>query len=277
MQIIDGHKISKEILSTVESEASALPFKPLFVDVLVGNDPVSRSYVKIKSKLSRDAGFEFRCMEFGEDTPLDDIQSAMSKQQEDARLCGIIVQLPTPAHVNSEALIAAIRPELDVDCLGSEQVKRFYANAESFEPPTAGAVFELFNRLPQEFKKGQIVVVGQGRLVGMPVTHMLRKAGYRVATADKSTQDLVALCSTADVLISGVGIAGLLGPEHVKPGAAIIDAGTSEDKGSIYGDLDPAAAQLASLVTPTPGGVGPVTVACLLKNVLLVAKKKTNV
>lgn len=273
--IIDGRQISKDMVTAISQEIAVLTFKPLLVDVLVGNDSVSRSYVEIKRRISERAGFEFRCLHFESKVTPEEILKKMEEIQQNPALCGMIVQVPTPDWMDSKVLIEAINPRFDVDVLGSVQSSKFYSGAGSYAPPTASAVLAIFQTLPQNLQAGTVVLVGKGKLVGRPTAQLLKNLGIPFVAVDNMTPDITTFLRSADVIISGVGKQGLIQGSMIKPGCAIIDAGTSEDEGTIAGDVNfESASGIAGYITPTPGGVGPVTVACLLKNVLEVAKTK---
>lgn len=275
MEIIDGKKIASEILGSIKSEIGKLPFVPVFCDVLVGNDPVSLSYVKIKGKTAEEAGLHFRLEQLPETISEPQLIEKIKSLNNEPNLCGLIVQLPLPAHINRQAVLDAIDTKLDVDCLGSPNTEKFYQQQLLLTPPTAAAVVALIDQLPENLKTGQFVVVGQGQLVGQPVAHLLKQKNYRVTIADKATASLATLTKTADVLISATGQPGLITQEFVKPGSAVIDAGTAELDGGIVGDVDFGSVKnIAGFITPVPGGVGPVTVSMLLYNVVRVAKEK---
>ncbi len=268
MVLLDGRKIANDILVQLKTENSQLPFQPVFCDVLVGDNPVSLSYVKIKGRTAEAVGLKFIMQQLPENIPQADLINKISELNQIENMCGLIVQLPLPPHLNRQAVLDAIDPRLDVDCLG----KRGYA---PLIPPTAAAVMSLVGELPDNLKSGHFVIVGQGQLVGKPVSFLLKQRNYKVIVADRATPNLSTLTKTADVLISGTGQANLITADFVKPGAAVIDAGTAEMDGGIVGDVDfESLKNIAGYVSPVPGGVGPLTVAMLLKNVVEVAKKK---
>ena len=272
--IIDGKKIADKILSGIKTEISHLPFRPVFCDVLVGDNPVSRSYVNIKGKKALEVGMDFLPVFLPEQISQKELLAEVAKLNQTPNLCGLVVQLPLPEKFGEREVLDAVAPELDADCMGEVNQLAFYSNQPSLILPTAGAISEIFKELDVP-KDKLVAVIGKGELVGKPVAHLLTRSGYRVATADKKTEDLKAFCLKADVLISATGIPGLLTGDMVKPGSIVIDAGTSESGGSIVGDVEKTSvSQIAGCLTPVPGGVGPVTVAILLSNVLSNAKQK---
>lgn len=272
--IIDGKKIADRILSEIKAEVLRLPFRPVFCDVLVGENPVSRSYVNIKGRKALEVGMDFLPVFLPEHFSQAKLIAEIAKLNLTPNLCGLVVQLPLPENFNEREVLDAVAPELDADCMGEKNQLAFYADQPSLSLPTAGAILEIFKQLGVA-KDKLVAVIGKGELVGRPAAHLLKQSGYLVATADKKTDDLKAFCLKADVIISATGIPGLLTGDMVKPGGIVIDAGTSESGGSIVGDVEKdSVSKVAAYLTPVPGGVGPVTVAVLLSNVLSNAKQK---
>jgi methylenetetrahydrofolate dehydrogenase (NADP+)/methenyltetrahydrofolate cyclohydrolase len=274
-QIIDGRKIRNDILKDLEREVMSLPFTPVFCDILVGNNLVSSKYVNIKAKTAESIGIKFRRIEFPESVKTEDLIEEIENLNRVPHMCGIIVQLPLPNSINQSIVLDSILPSLDVDCLGREASNDFYNNIGKLGCPTALACLKIIDSLKLDLANKKIVVLGQGQLVGLPVTHLLRSRGLVVETIDSNTPNTLELLKNADIIISGIGKDKFITGEMIKDGAIIIDAGTSEEGGTIYGDVDFESVNgVASFVTSSPGGVGPVTVAMLLHNVLLVAKQK---
>ena len=273
--LLDGKKIAEHILDQLKIDVAALPMQPIFCDILVGNDPVSLSYVKIKGKTAESCGITFLLVQLPEDILQSQLEEKIRELQSTPSLCGLILQLPLPNHLDRQQALNAIGPELDVDCLGSQNSDLLYAGKAALIPPTAAAILKMVEALPQSQQSGKFVVVGQGQLVGKPITALLRQQGKDVAVTDKTTQNLPEITKTADVLICGTGQAGLIDQSFVKSGAAVIDAGTAEIDGGIVGDVNfESVREIAGFLTPVPGGVGPITVSMLLYNVVAVAKKK---
>lgn len=274
-QIIDGKKIKDEILNEIKKGVLLLPFSPVFCDILVGNNPISFSYVRIKSKIAESAEIKFRTAEFKESTTTEELIEEIENLNKVPHMCGIIIQLPLPSHIDKKAVLDTINPTLDVDCLGTINSEYFYNNEGEISYPTALACIKILDSLKLNLSEKKILILGQGILVGLPVTHLLRSRGLDVTTIDINTKDIEPLIKNADVIISAIGKAKYIKGDMIKEGVVIIDAGTSEDNGAVVGDVDlDKVMSVASFVSPTPGGVGPVTVAMLLRNVLQVAKNK---
>ncbi|MDE2311627.1 MAG: bifunctional 5,10-methylenetetrahydrofolate dehydrogenase/5,10-methenyltetrahydrofolate cyclohydrolase [Patescibacteria group bacterium] len=276
--IIDGKKIAAEILREVKIKVAALPFQPVFCDVLVGDDPVSALFVRIKAKTAEAVGIKFHHAQYPADISSGELVAQIKIIGQLKDLCGLIVQLPLPADLPRVEILDAIPSELDVDVVGGESSRKFYAGQQILLPPTAAAILTILETLPEGWRRQKILVLGQGELVGRPVAHLLRQQGLDVTTADRSTPDLPGHLRQADIIISAAGQGRMITGDLVKPGAIVIDAGTSELGGGIVGDADfDSLSARVSFITPVPGGVGPVTVAKLLENVLLVAEQKHKI
>ena len=192
-------------------------------------------------------------------------------------MCGLIIQLPLPAHLYVHKVLDSVDTTIDVDCLGSATSNLFYAGEKVPGFPTALACMEIVDSLNLDLKDKKIAVIGQGMLVGKPVTYLLRERGLDVETVTRTTENKDEIIKNADIIISGTGHGKLITGGMIKKGAVLIDAGTSESKGGIVGDVDlESVKDVAGYLSPVPGGVGPVTVGMLLKNVLKVAQSKNN-
>lgn len=311
-KIIDGRRIRNEILEGVKRGVAELSFQPVFCDVLVGNDSVSRQYVEMKAKTAERMGMRFHNAHFEEDISPEDLIREIKDLGKIEGISGVIVQLPLPSKFNDfkREILDSVPSELDVDCLGSKASESFYRNENEIGFPTALACITIldslfenglgakdtkdekgenskgevlanekksFNKeelLKEILKDKKIVVLGQGELVGKPVTALLRFRGLEPITIRSSTENKEQLIKEADVIISGVGKGKYIRGDMIKEGAILIDAGTSESNGGIVGDIDMESVNgIAGYLSPVPGGVGPVTVATLLENVLKVARK----
>lgn len=292
MLIIDGRKIAYEIISNLKSEVAALPVQPVFCDILVGRNPVSAQYVDLKAKKAESVGIKFLRADFKENIATADLIKEIQKLNQAENMCGLIVQLPLPPALDRRAVLDAIDPSIDVDCIGQSRSGKFYGGDMEIVPPTAAAVMQILDSLRLDLASKNILVVGQGELVGRPVAFLLKQRIIAFAddsalpdtavmpginVADINTKNTLELMKNADVIISAAGQPKLITAEKIKPGAVVIDAGAAEDGGEIVGDVDFASVEnIASAVSPVPGGVGPVTVAMLLKNVVQVAKARGN-
>ncbi|MEJ0001916.1 MAG: bifunctional 5,10-methylenetetrahydrofolate dehydrogenase/5,10-methenyltetrahydrofolate cyclohydrolase [bacterium] len=277
MQIIDGRKLRDEILEHVSKEVAALPFQPVFSDILVGGDPASLQYVRMKEKTAESAGIRFERAEFPATITTDALIGEIQKLNAVPHMCGIIAQLPLPVSIDIARVLDSIDPELDVDCLGAAASARFYGGLPGLGFPTALACMKVLESLGLDLAGKKIAVLGQGQLVGRPVTALLRSKGFAPVAVDNDTPGKEKIIEEADVIISGIGRGNYITGDMIKEGAVLVDAGTSESGSGIVGDIDrESVAKKAACLSPVPGGVGPVTVAMLLENVLAVAKRRAS-
>jgi len=278
MKIIDGKKIRDEILAKIKKEVVLLPFQPVFSDILVGNDVASTQYVKIKARTAERVGIHFHNANFPASISTDDLIKEIKILNKIPNMCGIIIQLPLPSHLDRRAVLDAIDPQLDVDCLGTVASEKFYNSYKGENDlgfPTALACMALLDSLNFSLKGKIIVVLGQGELVGKPVAELLRSRDLIYQPVASKTVNKENFLLQADIVISGIGKGKYITGNMIKFGAVLIDAGTSESDTGLVGDVDlESVKNVAEYVSPTPGGVGPVTVAMLLNNVLKVAKLK---
>ncbi len=268
--IIDGKQLAQTLRENIKQRVQALAFKPVLCDVIVGSDPVSLSFVRIKQRTAEEVGLAFKLVQLPETATTQEVIAEIKDIQAEPNLCGLIVQLPLPENVDAESILSAIDAKVDVDQLNPQ-------NTESnIVPPTAGAILYILDSLNINLAKEKILVVGQGNLVGKPITQLLKKRGLEVSTADAKSTDTAELLQAATVVITGIGKPKSITGDMVSDGVIIVDAGTSESGGSISGDVDfDSALPKARFITPVPGGVGPITVAKLLDNVITVAEGNT--
>ena len=274
--IIDGRKISKEVLEKVKKEIASLSFTPIFCDVLVGNDGVSAQYVNMKKKKAEELGIHFHGANFPADISVEDLIKEIKLLNQIPNMCGVIVQLPLPKTLSEhqQEILDAVDSHLDVDCLSTLGSEEFYKGNIYLGFPTALACMYLLDSTVIDLKNKKIAVLGQGKLVGKPVAALFDFRGLKIEIITSHTENKEKIIKTADVIISGTGHGKYIKGNMIKNGAILIDAGTSESGAGIVGDVDLESVQnIASFVSPVPGGVGPMTVAMLFSNVLKVAKK----
>jgi methylenetetrahydrofolate dehydrogenase (NADP+)/methenyltetrahydrofolate cyclohydrolase len=275
--IIDGRKIRDEILEEIKKEISVLSFSPVFCDVLVGDDLASVQYVQMKAKVAESVGIKFHEAKFPESISTEELISEIKKINEIENMCGIIIQLPLPEHIEKQKVLDAVEARLDVDCLGTVNSEKFYKHEYALGFPTALACMYILDSLKLDLKDKNIVVLGHGDLVGRPVSALLQSRGLDIEVITRSSEFKEEIIKEADVIISGMGNGKYITGEMLKEGVVVIDAGTSEYNASIVGDVDfESVKNVASFISPVPGGVGPVTIAMLLKNILIVAKNKND-
>jgi len=277
MILIDGKKLSELLLQNIQKEVAMLPFQPVFSDVLVGDDFASEKYVKMKMRVAERIGMKFHNASFPATITTDALVEAIQELNQLEHMCGIIVQLPLPETVDMRRALDAIDVSLDVDALGTETNQKFYNGEKSFGLPTALACMYILENLHLDLHDKNIVVLGYGELVGKPVAALLTQKGFNPIIVQRHTEQKEEILKNADVIISGIGKGMYIKGDMIKKGAVIIDAGTSESGSVLVGDVDlESVKDVAGYVSPVPGGVGPLTIAMLFKNVLEVAKRKQH-
>lgn len=266
--IVNGKEIADSLLREVSNGITHLSHKPHLTVCSCAPDFATKKYLAIKQVKAREVGIGLSVVEFPHDSTTETIISSIPRlcMQTDA----IVIQLPFPSSLDVEAILDSVPVHYDADAMR-------YAST-GFTPvmaPVAGAVKEIARHYQIDFKGKDVVVVGKGRLVGRPCERLARDLGGNVKVFDQKVDDLRQSVSDADILILGTGVAGLIRPDMIKSGVVIFDAGTSEDGGVLVGDADPSCSNVASFITPVPGGIGPITIAVLLRNVLTLATKKS--
>ena len=280
-EIIDGRAIAQVVRAEVRSEvaewtAAGGP-QPGLATVLVGDDPASAVYVGGKQKACAEvgiAGFDHR---LPADTPHDEVRRLLEDLNADPRVSGILLQLPTPPQVDGPALTEVIHPGKDVDGLTPISAGLLAKGRPGLRPCTPAGVLELLHRHEVGLHGAEAVVVGRSDLVGKPVGALLLAEHATVTTCHSRTRDLPGVCRRADVLIAAVGRAEMVRGDWVKDGAVVIDVGINRTDHGLVGDVDfEGAAERARLITPVPGGVGPMTIAMLLRNTLQAARAQAG-
>jgi len=275
MQIIDGRKIRDEILESLKARVAALSFTPIFCDVLVGDDPASAQYVRMKEKTAEGLGITVEHAAYPENISTEELISEIKRIAGLPHMSGLIIQLPLPAHIDQQAVLNAVPGTLDVDATGHEATERFYGGNPTFVYPTAAAVMAVLDSAGVSLAEKHVVMVGEGMLVGKPVAHLLKQRGVSVSVVNTSTSNPEDIFKSADVLISATGQANLISANMLKDDAVVVDAGTSETGAGVTGDVNTETlANWNGTLSPVPGGVGPVTVAMLMQNVVIAAESK---
>jgi methylenetetrahydrofolate dehydrogenase (NADP+)/methenyltetrahydrofolate cyclohydrolase len=277
--IIDGKAIAQQVRSEIATEVAAWVGSgkpaPGLATVLVGDDPASAVYVGGKQRASAEVGIEGFDHRLAQDASHGEVASLLEQLNADERVSGILLQLPTPPQVDGPALTELIDPAKDVDGLTPISAGLLAKGRPGLRPCTPRGVMELLRRHDVELEGAEAVVVGRSDLVGKPLAALLLAANATVTTCHSRTKDLGAVCRRADVLVAAVGRPGLVQGDWVKEGAVVIDVGTNRTDAGLTGDVDfAAAAERARLITPVPGGVGPMTIAMLLRNTLLAARAR---
>ncbi len=271
-QLIDGKKISQQRIEAVAQAVKARQEKglhtPCLAVVLVGDDPASAVYVRNKKLACQKSGIESRSYELPSETTQDDLLKLVDELNGDPTVDGILVQLPLPAHIDSQAVLERIEPHKDVDGFHPYNVGRLVVKMPLMRPCTPKGVMTLLEAYGIDPKGKKAVVVGASNIVGRPQALELLLSRATVTICHSATQNLADEVAAADILVVGVGIPNFVKGEWVKPGAVVIDVGINRlDDGSLCGDVEfDVAKERASMITPVPGGVGPMTIATLLEN-----------
>jgi methylenetetrahydrofolate dehydrogenase (NADP+) / methenyltetrahydrofolate cyclohydrolase len=275
--IIDGKAIAQQVRAEVAEEVAAWVQAghdaPGLATVLVGDDPASAVYIGGKQKASAEVGIEGFDHRLPADTPHDEVERLLEELNEDPHVSGILLQLPTPPQVDGGALTEIIDPAKDVDGLTPISTGLLAKGRAGLRPCTPAGVMELLRRHDVALEGAEAVVVGRSELVGKPVGALLLAQNATVTTCHSRTRDLAGVCRRADVLIAAVGRPELVKGDWVKEGAVVIDVGINRTDDGLTGDVEfESARERARLITPVPGGVGPMTIAMLLRNTLQAAK-----
>jgi methylenetetrahydrofolate dehydrogenase (NADP+) / methenyltetrahydrofolate cyclohydrolase len=275
--IIDGKAVAQTVREAVKRDAAVwlarTGSQPGLATILVGEDPASAVYIASKRKACAEAGISDHHRHLPADATQREVAGLIEQLNANPDVSGILLQLPVPKPLDGQALTASIRPDKDVDGLTPISAGRLAQGAPGLRPCTPLGAIELLDHHGVEFEGAEAVVVGRSDLVGKPVASLLLQRNATVTICHSRTRDLPGVCRRADILIAAVGRAKMIGSDFVKPGAAVIDVGINRVDGKLCGDVDfDAVAPIAGLLTPVPGGVGPMTIAMLLRNTLTAAE-----
>jgi methylenetetrahydrofolate dehydrogenase (NADP+)/methenyltetrahydrofolate cyclohydrolase len=278
-RIIDGKAVAAEVRERVAAEVAAFEVErgrtPVLVTVIVGDDPASEVYVAGKHRACEQVGIRSAHHGLPAETTERELLALVEKLNADRDVDGILVQLPVPEQIDPDRIVAAIDPGKDVDGLTPVNAGRLAQGMPGLVSCTPAGVMELLRHEGVELEGAEAVVVGRSKLVGVPVSRLLLAANATVTMCHSRTRDLAGVCHRADVLVAAVGVPRLLAGDAVKPGAVVIDVGINRTDDGLVGDVDfDAVAEVASAITPVPGGVGPMTVAMLLVNTLAAARAR---
>ena len=276
--IIDGKAISaqirEEIALKVQVYSEKTGTRPGLAVIIVGNNPASQVYVRNKKKACEQVGFNSWVYEMPESTTQDELNTLIDKLNCDSTVHGILVQLPLPKHLDEEEVILRIRPEKDVDAFHPYNVGRITIGNPKFLPCTPAGIMELLRRSNIEISGKECVVIGRSNIVGKPMALLLLAENGTVTVCHSKTRDLKDVCKRADILVVAIGRADFVTADMVKEGAVVIDVGMNRNaECKLTGDVDFASvSEVASYITPVPGGVGPMTITMLLQNTLTAAE-----
>ena len=273
MNIIDGKKVSSHIKDNIAAEVKILKNKtgktPGLAVVLVGDDPASAVYVKNKNKTCKNIGFQSFEHILPENTSEDKLLNLINELNNDDQVNGILVQLPLPSHISSKTILVSINPQKDVDGFHLENVGRLVTGNALFKPCTPAGIIKLLDEYKIEIEGKNAVIIGRSNIVGKPVSFLLLERNATVTICHSRTKDLPSITRSADILIAAIGKPNFVSLDMVKNNAVVIDVGINRLDGKLVGDVDFASvSKQASLITPVPGGVGPMTIAMLMANTL---------
>ncbi|NPV26220.1 MAG: bifunctional methylenetetrahydrofolate dehydrogenase/methenyltetrahydrofolate cyclohydrolase FolD [Firmicutes bacterium] len=278
-QIIDGKKIAQEIRNSLKQEVAELKERgitPGLAVVLVGEDPASQVYVRLKERACAEVGLYSRSYRLPVASTQTELLNLIDELNRDPQIHGILVQSPPPAHIDEQAILKRIRPDKDVDGFHPVNVGKLMIGEPGLRPCTPLGCLELLDRIGCDLTGKKAVVIGRSNIVGKPMAVLLLSRHATVTICHSRTRDLAAEVRSADVVVVAVGQPGLVTGEMLKPGAVVIDVGINRlPDGRLVGDVDfTSAVEVAGWITPVPGGVGPMTIAMLLKNTVEAAKQQ---
>ena len=273
MSIIDGKKVSSHIKDNIAAEVKILKNKtgktPGLAVVLVGDDPASAVYVKNKNKTCKNIGFQSFEHILPENTSEDKLLNLINELNNDDQVNGILVQLPLPSHISSKTILVSINPQKDVDGFHLENVGRLVTGNALFKPCTPAGIIKLLDEYKIEIEGKNAVIIGRSNIVGKPVSFLLLERNATVTICHSRTKVLPSITRSADILIAAIGKPNFVSLDMVKNNAVVIDVGINRLDGKLVGDVDfTSVSKQASLITPVPGGVGPMTIAMLMENTL---------
>jgi len=276
-KILDGKQIAKEYRQRLKNQVNELKehgFTPKLSVILVGNDGASQSYVKSKKKAAEKIGMISEIVHLDESTSEEEVLSELNRLNNDDTVSGILVQVPLPKQVSEQKVLETINPNKDVDGFHPINIGKLYIDEQTFVPCTPLGIMEILKHADINLEGKNAVVIGRSHIVGQPVSKLLLQANATVTILHSRTKNMNAHLKQADVIVSAVGQPGLVTKENVKVGAVIIDVGnTPDENGKLKGDVAyDEVKEIASAITPVPGGVGPLTITMVLNNTLLAEK-----
>lgn len=265
--IVDGKQLASDVTLEIKESVKKLSRSPHLLIVLVGDNPMSVKYTSFKKQLGESVDIQVTLQSLADDSTTAGVVAVVKAAAADPAIDGIIVQLPLPKQIDRDLVIGAIPADKDVDALTD--------HPHVLSPVVMAVKIILEKHQALDFNNKKVLVIGRGRLVGVPVAAWLESIGATVTMVGSSTPpaELLALTSAADVIVTGAGVPGLIQPEMIKEGVILIDPSTSDVSGKTVGDIDPSCATKAALYTPVPGGIGPLTVVMLFANLVELTKK----
>jgi len=277
VKIFDGKKEAESMLEKIKIEIKKNNLNLGLAVILVGENPVSQIYVKQKEIACQKVGINFRLFKFPVNIEFEDLKKEIIKIVRAVDNSGVIIQLPLPKDIPTQEILNLIPLEKDIDVLSEKSLGKFYNNQSSVLPPVVSGIKHFFEKYNINFKDKKIAILGSGRLVGKPTALWLTMQGATVSVLDEFTKNISEITQKADILISGTGKSKLVSDSLIKMGAIVVDVGTSVEAGKIGGDVDTKSIlKKASIVSPVPGGIGPMTVGCLIENLFKLNQNKNE-
>jgi methylenetetrahydrofolate dehydrogenase (NADP+) / methenyltetrahydrofolate cyclohydrolase len=270
--IMDGRGLAERIRAEVADEVRDFDGTLGLATVLVGDDPASDIYIRNKHKAALEAGIDARDHRLSKDVSEDDVLGLVQELNEDDDIDAILVQIPLPDGIDENRVIRAVEPIKDVDGFHPFNAGQLYLGEPTHVPATPLGILALLDEYDVELEGASAVVIGRSQIVGKPVAHLLLQRNATVTICHSRTRNLAERARAADVLVVATGSAGLVSAQDIKEGATVIDVGINRTETGIVGDVEPAAAERAGLITPVPGGVGPMTIAMLLRSTIRAAR-----
>jgi methylenetetrahydrofolate dehydrogenase (NADP+)/methenyltetrahydrofolate cyclohydrolase len=275
-QLIDGKALAAKVRGEVAAEVAGLGHVGL-ATVLVGDDPASEVYISLKQKAAQAVGIDARDIRLPTETPEAELLAILADLNADDGVDGILVQLPLPGHIDESKAVEALDPAKDVDGIHPINAGRLYLGRPALVPCTPLGIMRMLQEYEIETEGARAVVVGRSIIVGKPIAHLLLQANATVTICHSRTEELERHTLDADILVAAVGRLHVIGAEMVKAGATVIDVGMNRTEEGLFGDVDPTAMERAAYMTPVPGGVGPMTIAMVLKNTVTAARARREI
>lgn len=267
--IMDGKSLKGEILSGLAEKVKALDKVPTLCVIQVGDDEASNVYINQKRKMCNDIGYNFIHEKYDDSITEDELLKNIERFNSNDNIDAILVQMPLPSGINEKNIQNAVSKYKDVDGLNDSNIVDLISGKSSLYPCTACGVISLLDKYGVTLEGSNVVIVGRSSLVGMPLFHMLENRNATVTLCHSKTRNLQSITKNADIIISATGVKGLIKEDMVNNNAVVVDVGIARENGKLYGDVDfDNVSKKASLITPVPGGVGPMTIASLAQNVL---------
>jgi methylenetetrahydrofolate dehydrogenase (NADP+)/methenyltetrahydrofolate cyclohydrolase len=275
-QLMDGKALAAKVRDEVAAEVAGLGHVGL-ATVLVGDDPASEVYISLKQKAAQAVGIDARDVRLPAETPEAELLALLADLNADDGVDGILVQLPLPGHIDESKAVEALDPAKDVDGIHPVNAGRLYLGRPALVPCTPLGIMRMLQEYEIETEGARAVVVGRSIIVGKPIAHLLLQANATVTICHSRTEELERHTLDADILVAAVGRLHVIGAEMVKAGATVIDVGMNRTEEGLFGDVDPTAMERAAYMTPVPGGVGPMTIAMVLKNTATAAQARNEI